>query len=419
MLLPSWPNPNNFHHIDLNIERVKNLLSRLNNPQLNLPPTIHVAGTNGKGSTIAFLKSIFNKAGYKVHRYTSPHLVNFNERIELADKIISDDMLIEILHEVEIASKIFPEIPVTFFEGTTVASFVAFSRVNADILLLETGLGGEFDATNVIDKPLCTIITTIDFDHQQYLGETLSQIANAKAGIIKKDCLTITTKQQQEVMEVIRNKTFQLNSNLVLAPDFIADKIDNLSEIKLGLNGTHQLENAILAMSCIMLQNKFLISYQQILDGLLNATWRGRLQKINDENFLKLLPKNCQFYIDGSHNIQGVKTLKEFLNNFSKQKISLIFSMLNDKNYEDFIREINEKNNYQIAEIIFMPIPNQPRAITIEEFSEVANKLKINFSIVNNFSQAFERINQLSSQITLLTGSLYLVAEFFKNFDVD
>jgi len=418
MLLPSWPNPNNFHYIDLNIDRVKNLLSRLNNPHFNLPPTIHIAGTNGKGSTLAFLKSIFNQAGYKVHRYTSPHLVNFNERIELADEIISDHMLNEILQEVEIASKIFPEIPVTFFEGTTVASFVAFSRVKADILLLETGLGGEFDATNVIDDPLCSIITTIDFDHQQYLGDSLKQIALAKAGIIKKNCLTITTNQQQEVIAVIKNKALQLNSNLVIGADFIADKISNLSEIKLGLEGSHQLENAVLAMSCVMLQNKFSISYLQILDGLLNASWRGRLQKINDENFLKLLPKDCQFYLDGSHNMQGAKTVKQFLNKFSKQKISIIFSMLNDKNYKDFLREISENNNYQIDEIIFMPIPNQPRAITIEEFREIANKLKINYSIATNFSQAFARINQLSSQLTLLTGSLYLVAEFLKNYDV-
>jgi dihydrofolate synthase/folylpolyglutamate synthase len=418
MLLPSWPNPNNFHYIDLNIDRVKNLLSRLNNPHFNLPPTIHIAGTNGKGSTLAFLKSIFNQAGYKVHRYTSPHLVNFNERIELADEIISDHMLNEILQEVEIASKIFPEIPVTFFEGTTVASFVAFSRVKADILLLETGLGGEFDATNVIDDPLCSIITTIDFDHQQYLGDSLKEIASAKAGIIKKNCLTITTKQQQEVSEVINNKALLLNSNLVIGADFIADKISNLSEIKLGLEGSHQLENAVLAMSCVMLQNKFSISYSQILDGLLNASWRGRLQKINDKNFLKLLPKNCQFYLDGSHNLQGAKTVKQFLNKFSKQKISIIFSMLNDKNYIDFLREIIESNNYQIDEIIFMTIPNQPRAISIEEFCNIANKLKINFYIASNFLQAFTRINQLSFQLILLTGSLYLVAEFLKNYDV-
>jgi len=418
MLLPSWPNPNNFHYIDLNIDRVKNLLSRLNNPHFNLPPTIHIAGTNGKGSTLAFLKSIFNQAGYKVHRYTSPHLVNFNERIELADEIISDHMLNEILQEVEIASKIFPEIPVTFFEGTTVASFVAFSRVKADILLLETGLGGEFDATNVIDDPLCSIITTIDFDHQQYLGDSLKKIASAKAGIIKKNCLTITTNQQQEVIAVIKNKALQLNSNLVIGADFIADKISNLSEIKLGLEGSHQLENAVLAMSCVMLQNKFSISYSQILDGLLNASWRGRLQKINDKNFLKLLPKNCQFYLDGSHNLQGAKTVKQFLNKFSKQKISIIFSMLNDKNYIDFLREIIESNNYQIDEIIFMTIPNQPRAISIEEFCNIANKLKINFYIASNFLQAFTRINQLSFQLILLTGSLYLVAEFLKNYDV-
>ena len=152
MFLPSWPNPNNMHHIDLTLDRVKLLLERLNNPHHNLPPTIHIAGTNGKGSTTAFLKSIFNQTGYKVHRYTSPHLVNFNERIELSDEIIDDDFLNEILNEVKLASEIKPEIPVTFFEGTTIGAFLAFSRIKADILILETGMGGEFDATRYVQS---------------------------------------------------------------------------------------------------------------------------------------------------------------------------------------------------------------------------------------------------------------------------
>ncbi len=414
MLLPPWPDPNKMHHIDLSLERVNDLLNRLNNPHHNLPPTIHIAGTNGKGSTLAFIKSIFNKAGYKVHRYTSPHLINFNERIELADEIISDELLKQILKEVEIASKIEPEISVTFFEATTVASFVAFNRVKADVLLLETGLGGEFDATNVIENPLCAIITTIDFDHQQYLGNTLEKIACAKAGIIKKDCLTITTKQSPKVIEVISNKAKLLNSNLVDARNFIVEKLIDINAFKLGLRGSHQIENASLAISCVMLQNKFLINKNHILQGLEFANWPGRLQKICNQNFIKLLPENSQFYLDGSHNIQGAKTIDNFLNNFTNQKISIIFSMLKDKNYYDFLKEIYINKNHNIDEIIFIEMANEPRAVSVNEFCKVAEILGINYSIAKDFSQALVRINQLSSPINLVTGSLYLVAEFLK-----
>ena len=417
MFLPSWPNPNNMHHIDLTLDRVKLLLERLNNPHHNLPPTIHIAGTNGKGSTTAFLKSIFNQTGYKVHRYTSPHLVNFNERIELSDEIIDDDFLNEILNEVKLASEIKPEIPVTFFEGTTIGAFLAFSRIKADILILETGMGGEFDATNVIDNPLCSIITTIDFDHQQYLGDNLSKIASAKAGIIKKNCLTITTNQSQEVIKVIEDKANLLNSNLIIAPEFIAKNFCNLSDLELGLKGVHQQENANLAIAFSLIQTSFKFNNQQIIEGLKKANWKARLQEIFDQKILNLLPKNCQLFLDGSHNLQGAKTVKNFLNNFPTKKITIIFSMLNDKNCCEFLSEITTCQNYQIAEIIFIEMVNQIRAISVDDFSEIAKKLKINFKILNNFSDAFNYIKETQTSLTLITGSLFFASQFLKDFD--
>jgi dihydrofolate synthase/folylpolyglutamate synthase len=417
MFLPSWPNPNNMHHIDLTLDRVKLLLERLNNPHHHLPPTIHIAGTNGKGSTTAFLKSIFNQAGYKVHRYTSPHLVNFNERIELCDEIIGDDFLNEILNEVKLASEIKPEIPVTFFEGTTIAAFLAFSRIKTDILILETGMGGEFDATNVIDNPLCSIITTIDFDHQQYLGENLSKIASAKAGIIKKNCLTITTNQTQEVIKVIEDKTKLLNSNLIIAPEFIAKNFSNLSNLELGLKGVHQQENASLAIAFSLIQTSFKFNNQQIIEGLRIANWKARLQEIFDQKILNLLPKNSQLFLDGSHNLQGAKTVKNFLNYFANKKITIIFSMLNDKNCFEFLNEITTCQNYQIAEIIFIEMINQPRAMSFSDFSEIAKKLKINYKILNNFSDAFNYIKETQTSLTLITGSLFFASQFLKDFD--
>jgi dihydrofolate synthase/folylpolyglutamate synthase len=185
MKLPFWPNPSGYRDIELGLTRVYQLLERVGNPHQKLPPTIHIAGTNGKGSTLAYLKAIFEDAGLKVDCYISPHLVRFNERIILAGKEIEDDFLNEILLECKKAAEIEPKINVTFFEGITVAAFLAFSKIKADVLLLETGLGGRLDATNVIKKPIATIITPISFDHTEFLGITLAKIAFEKAGIIK------------------------------------------------------------------------------------------------------------------------------------------------------------------------------------------------------------------------------------------
>ena len=170
VFLPHWPIPHGKKDINLGLSRVLELLDRLGNPHENMPPVIHIAGTNGKGSTLAYLKAVFENAGYRVHRYTSPHLVNFNERIEIAGSQISDSYLYEIMEEVRNAAE---DLQTTFFEGTTVGAFLAFSRNEADVVLLETGMGGRLDATNVIKNPLLTIITPISFDHMEYLGETI------------------------------------------------------------------------------------------------------------------------------------------------------------------------------------------------------------------------------------------------------
>jgi len=409
MLFPSWPNPQK-QIINLGLERIKELLARLNNPQHFLPPIVHIAGTNGKGSTLAFIKSILQNSGYKVHSYTSPHLVEFNERIELANKMISDDFLNEVSLECKKASLKDQPLELSFFEGTTAMAFLAFSKVKADILLLETGLGGEFDATNVVDQVLASIITTIDFDHQEYLGNSLQEIAKAKAGIIKKNCLTITTNQHQEVIEVIKNQAEKLNSNL-----FYANQLGfNFDNLELGLKGDHQKQNAQLAVSFIKNQKLFKITDEQIKIGLKNVKWRGRLEKINDPKILKLLANNCQLYIDGSHNMQGASTVYEFLKNFHNQKITLIFSMLKDKPCEEFLAKIVNSKNYQISEIILTEIHDQNRSMSLDELEKIVKKFNIKYFCIKNYQEIFEKINQLHSQVVVLTGSLYLVGEFLK-----
>ena len=221
MKLPKWPDPHYFHHINLGLERIFELLKRLDNPHLKMPPTIHIAGTNGKGSTLAFLKNIFQEAGYKVHRYTSPHLVEFNERIEICGEKITDNFLNEVLEKCRQACEISPKIDITFFEATTAVAFLAFSQIEADILLLETGMGGEFDATNVLPKVLCSIITTISVDHQEFLGNTIEKIAETKAGIIKQNCPIICADQSAQILDLIKSKASKLNAEFINSKKFL------------------------------------------------------------------------------------------------------------------------------------------------------------------------------------------------------
>jgi dihydrofolate synthase/folylpolyglutamate synthase len=238
-----------------------------------MPPTIHIAGTNGKGSTLAFLKNIFQEAGYKVHRYTSPHLVEFNERIEICGTKIDDIFLNEVLEKCREACEITPKIDITFFEATTACAFLAFSQVEADILLLETGMGGEFDATNVLPQVLCSIITTISIDHQEFLGKTIEKIAEAKAGIIKENCPVICVDQNPQVLDLIQSKASKLNAEFINSKVFFESLNFDLNAIKIPLNGSHQIENAQLAINAVAILVRMfsLISYPSAVYNLVRS----------------------------------------------------------------------------------------------------------------------------------------------------
>ena len=411
MKLPKWPNPHYFHHINLGLDRILELLKRLDNPHLKMPPTIHIAGTNGKGSTLAFLKNIFQEAGYKVHRYTSPHLIEFNERIEICGEKISDIFLDEIIEKCREACEISPKIDITFFEATTAMAFFAFSQVKADILLLETGMGGEFDATNVLPKVLCSIISPIALDHQEFLGSTIEKIAEAKAGIIKENCPVICAKQNPQVLNLIQSKALKLNAEFINYKVFFENLNFNFNAIKIPLNGSHQIENAQLAVCCIKHQNLFKISNENIKNGIEKTRWKARLEKIEDGNFIKKLPKNFQLYLDGSHNPQGATTIAEFLDKFPDYKKILIFQMLKDKNCEEFLKII--RNN--IDKLLICQIASDSRFRSPQNISKIAKNLQINSSIIDNFADGFEKIQQEFSSkptIILICGSLYFASEF-------
>jgi dihydrofolate synthase / folylpolyglutamate synthase len=401
MKLPSWPNPKGYRDIDLGLSRVYELLNRLENPHLKLPPTIHIAGTNGKGSTLSFLRAIFAESGLKTHTYTSPHLVSFNERIVLNGAEISDKFLNEILDECKKAAEKSPEIPITFFEGITVAAFLAFSRVKADLLLLETGMGGRLDATNVLPEVLCSIITPISFDHEDFLGKTLAKIAFEKAGIIKKNCPVIVGKQKKSALQSIEKQALAMNSKL-----HHQLPIDSYSPAMLG---DHQKENAALAAMAALVQKKFPITQKQIQNGLRKAFWPARLQKITSGKFFEILPQNFELYLDGSHNPQGAVTVKKFLTN--KSKTFVIFSMLKDKNCEGFLKKIAKK----VDQLIAITIPDEPKSREAEEIKKIAEKCGIKSATAKNFSEAFEMIKKEKKLATaMVCGSLYLAGKFLE-----
>ncbi len=389
--------------IELGLERILTLLARLNNPHLNLPPVIHIAGTNGKGSVLAFLKAIFNQANYKVHRYTSPHLVKFNERIEIANQMISDIELNELSNQCHLACQILPKITPTFFEFTTAMAFLAFSKHKADVVLLETGLGGEFDATNVLPQVLVAIITTISFDHQEFLGNSLAEIAKAKAGIIKNNCPVIIANQQQQAKEVLWQVGTAKQAKIIDASSY--NLPNNLCKKNLNLIGVHQLDNLKLAYLAILNQDKFFIDFSEISLGAENAKWPARLQKITFGNIKNQL-KNCQIYLDGAHNLDGAKIVADFLSMQDGKKI-VVFNMLKNKDLLGFLKQI--QNNLDILLIIDVAF-HQNQCLAIEIFMQ-AKELNIPVEIIDNFSKISNFLVDTDNTI-LICGSLYLAGYF-------
>ena len=307
-------------YIDFDLKRIKKLLRKLNNPEKKISNVIHVAGTNGKGSTIAFINSIAKVYGLKVNTYISPHLINFNERIRLNGEIINNKLLFNTLFEV---AKKNNGNKITFFEITTVACFLIFSKFPSDLCLIETGLGGRLDATNVLPSKKISVITKIGYDHEDFLGNDLKKITLEKCGIIKKNTPVVIGYQNKKgVKDIIIKNAIKKQS-----------KITSLYKIpknwKLGLDGLHQYENATIAVTALK-QYFFDIDTKTIKKGLKKVSWDGRIQKINQG---KLISKRKNItLIDGAHNLDGALALSNHLKTLKPQKWTLIIGMLKNKN---------------------------------------------------------------------------------------
>ena len=382
--------------IDFDLKRLKVLMDKFHNPQNNLNNVVHIAGTNGKGSTAAFLKEILEAHNLTVNIYTSPHLINFNERIRINKKLISDKNLINILEEVELKNN---HNPITFFEITTAAAFIAFKRFPTDINIFETGLGGRLDATNIIENKKLTIITKIGFDHEEFLGNNIKKIAKEKAGILRKNVPVIIAKQSKdEAFKTLINAAKELNSMPI--------EVKKISKnTKLGLVGDFQYENASTAFTAA----KFLIpsiSISKVRQGLATTSWSGRIQKLNNGKIFNLR-KNVTV-IDGSHNQDGAIVLDQYLSKKSLGKWNIIIGMLNNREVKDFVEIF--KNH--INQIYAITIPKSTNSHSALDIKYKLDTLGFNTNVSNSLEDALIKAD---NKIPLLiTGSLYLAGQALK-----
>ena len=410
--------------IDLSLDRLQQLLAALGHPEKKLPPVIHVAGTNGKGSTVAFLRAILEAAGKRVHVYTSPHLARFNERFRLNGALVSNDELAAAMEECERANK---DAPITVFEITTAAGLLLFSRHPADVLLLEVGLGGRLDATNVIDAPLATVITRISMDHVDFLGDTLEKIAAEKAGILKRNVPAIIAAQHGDVLRVIERQAARLKAPLKISgEDFTATEErgrlvyqDDNGLLDLPapkLYGRHQFENAGLAIATLRAIPSLKIPAAAYEAGLVKADWPARMQRLAQGKLVDLAPPGSELWLDGGHNPDGGRAIAAALADLEERvsrPLVLIVGMLATKDCEGFLRNFTGLARRMIA----VPIPGADKPLTAEAVADCARGIGLPATSRDNLSEALDAVRKLDLEPPpriLITGSLYLAGDVLR-----
>lgn len=403
------------------LERTYKLLEHLGNPERDLK-LIHIAGTNGKGSTTSMITEILMGEGYKVGMYTSPFIEEFEERIQINRNNIPKESLAILMDEIKVAVDKVIEAGYnhpTEFEIITVLMLLYFKKENIDFGVIEVGLGGTLDSTNVI-KPIIQVITSISFDHTNLLGNTLEKIAMEKAGIIKKGIPTVIYPQQEEVLKVIKNKCFEMDSELYIANNenlkfknivnldkpYQLLKYNNEIDILLPLLGEHQIINLSVAMQAIeVLNNKNIIdiSIANIVKSIKNVSWKGRLE---------VLSNNPYVVIDGAHNIQGIKTLSRNIKKYFKYKnLYLILGILADKDVEEMIKIITP-----MAKKVYSVTPNSIRGELAESLKDEVSKFNKNCKAFDKYEEAYlEALNDASEKdLILASGSLYMIGDMRK-----
>ncbi|MDX1924139.1 MAG: folylpolyglutamate synthase/dihydrofolate synthase family protein [Rickettsiaceae bacterium] len=417
--MPHWPKKF-LKHLDIvDLSRMEVLMKQLGNPHKKLPPAIHVAGTNGKGSTCAMLKSIFECAGKKTHVYTSPHILTFNERIVICGQKISDELLFECMEEVKEAYETLGMEP-SFFEATTACAFVAFSKNPADVLILETGLGGRLDATNIVSNLLAIVITPISFDHMEYLGSTIRMIAREKAGIIKHGAKCIISMQSDEAMEVLlevstRNEVEAIAYEYDFVPEpqekgFMFRSIfGDIMVDKIGLEGDHQIINASTVIAAIFsISDKVKIDVEYIRRGLARSEWVGRLQKASLAKFIGGEGKYC--WLDGAHNPGGARVLNHWIRGQNFAKPVLIFGVTKNRDVVAFLSEFEG-----LYKIFSVPVLSEPSSYSSEKIAEIGRNAGINIEPHDTLISAVESaIQEGAAGQIIISGSLFLISDFLK-----
>lgn len=404
--------------IDLSLDRVWRLLSALDNPQDDLPPVVHVAGTNGKGSTLAILRAVAEAAGLRVHVYTSPHLVRFAERIVLAGAIPDDAVLLPLLEEVEQANA---GQPITFFEATTVAALLAFSRVPADLVLLETGLGGRLDATNVVAHPAVTVITPLDLDHQSYLGDTLSQIAGEKAGILKRGVPCISAAQSPEALAVLRAVAAERDVALsVEGLDFGVESKEPFSYRTFSgqvtvlpspaLSGDFQYHNAAVALATAEALG---LPSAVWADALQQVQWPARLQQLLDGILPQLLPDDWELWLDGGHNPHAGRALAAHAaTHWRDRPLYGVFGVLDTKDGQGLLTPLAP----YLSALYSLTIPDEPRSLDGQIVAELASQCGVHtVRACHNLKEAITacRVHTGPARV-LICGSLYLAGHVLR-----
>ena len=409
--------------IDLSLDRVETLLERLGNPERQLPPIIHVAGTNGKGSLIAFLRAMLEAAGHRVHVYISPHLISFNERIRLAGKLIDNNALSNVLEECE---KLNAGEPITYFEITTAAAFLAFSRTDADVVLLETGLGGRLDATNVIDSPALTIITPVSLDHQQFLGDTLKEIITEKVGIVKPGVPCLSAKQERREERNFCKLVEEAGAQLAIeGKDWSVRKTvdgmafdSNMDGVRVSrdfpvpaLSGSHQLRNAGLAIAALDRLPGFDIHDSAIALGLRSVKWPARLQRLTRGPLIDKLPDGWELWLDGGHNGAAGKMVSKHARSWRDKPLHMIFGMLNSKNPGDFLGHLEGR----LGLFRGIAIPGEENTFSAQEVTAEALSLRMDGALAVSVEAALDDIiRQKEFARVLIAGSLYLAGTILK-----
>jgi dihydrofolate synthase/folylpolyglutamate synthase len=408
--------------IDLSLDRMWRILDALRHPERHLPPVIHVAGTNGKGSTIAFMRAILEAAGLRVHVYTSPHLVRFNERFRIGAKgdgaLVSDDALADALEECERANA---GAPITVFEITTAAGLLLFARNPADVLLLEVGLGGRLDATNVIERPLATVITPVSFDHSDYLGDSIAKIAAEKAGIFKREVPGIVAAQPREALAVIERAAARAGARLRIAgEDWTAteergrlvyqDEAGLLDLPAPRLLGRHQFENAGVAIATLRALDDFKLPHAAFEAGIGKADWPARMQRLSQGRLIGLLAPGSELWLDGGHNVDGGRAIANALADLEERvsrPLVLIVGMLASKDCAAFLRSFTGLARRLIA----IPIPGEHKGASAESIAQTAQAVGLPAQTSGDIESALASVNGLvldPPPRVLVTGSLYL-----------